>query len=585
MLVQLDSPNGMLAVSSAWDDTIRLWGMNGDVVRIFKGTHDCPIELVAFSPDGGRLSSGAVDGTISLWDAASGAKIRTFGGYSAGASVAFSPNGAQLVWARHLGLWDAKGGGLIRAFEGHSGWVNSVAFSSDGTRVLSGSKDNTVKLWDAATAKVIHTFEGHSDEVSSVAFSSDGTRVLSGSADKTLKLWDAATGHLIRTFEGHSDGVNSVAFSPDGMRAVSAGKDESLKLWDLGSGRLILSIHAIASWAVVFSPNGTRLLSGGVDGRLTLSDAKTGKRIRTFGEQSVPIFSVPIASVAFSPDGARIASGDWDNKIKLWDAETGKLIRTFEGHSGWVELTTFSADGTRLLSASIDGTARIWNSTTGQLLVTLSSSSREWLAITPEGFFTASPGSTNLLAVVRGIEIFSVNQFYRALYSPHLVREKLAGDQNGEVREAVQGVDLAKLLDSGRRPPAFTIAAPADKSHASASPVNIRLQLESNPDPVEEVEVFVNGRQTTTPELRSATARMAATPSSERSLDVPLEQGKNQIIIIVRNKIGQSVSELVLFRDFPGLLDKNGTLYVLAIGVDKYDQLPHVCGAFGNESL
>ena len=78
-----------------------------------------------------------------------------------------------------------------------------------------------MKLWDAATGQLLRTFEGHAGRVNSVAFSPDGTRVLSGSWDKTVKLWDAATGQLLRTFEGHSGRVFSVAFSPDGRpRAV-----------------------------------------------------------------------------------------------------------------------------------------------------------------------------------------------------------------------------------------------------------------------------------------------------------------------------------------------------------------------------
>ncbi|MHC6202356.1 WD40 repeat domain-containing protein [Breznakiellaceae bacterium SP9] len=101
---------------------------------------------------------------------------------------------------------------------------NSVAFSPDGTQLVSGA-GKTVILWDIATGREIRTLLGHSDYVSSVAFSPDGTQLVSGAGDwntdGTVKLWDAATGREIRTFSGHSGPVNSVAFSPDGTQLVS----------------------------------------------------------------------------------------------------------------------------------------------------------------------------------------------------------------------------------------------------------------------------------------------------------------------------------------------------------------------------
>ncbi len=77
------------------------------------------------------------------------------------------------------------------------GAVTSVVISCDGTRIVSGADDNTVKVWDAVTGFVLSTLEGHTGKVKSVAISSDGTRIVSGSWDHTVKIWDSVTGYYI----------------------------------------------------------------------------------------------------------------------------------------------------------------------------------------------------------------------------------------------------------------------------------------------------------------------------------------------------------------------------------------------------
>src|SRR5882762_6673642 len=123
-----------------------------------------------------------------------------------------------------------------RTMDGHSSGISAVAFSPDGTYIVSGSRDNTLRLWDTVSGAHLNSLEGHSDRVESVTFSPDGTLVVSGSRDGTLRVWDTVTGAHLNTLNGHSNCVNSVAFSPDGTRVVSGSNDTTLRLWDTVSG-------------------------------------------------------------------------------------------------------------------------------------------------------------------------------------------------------------------------------------------------------------------------------------------------------------------------------------------------------------
>ena len=109
----------------------------------------------------------------------------------------------------------------LKTLEGHLETVNSVAFSPDGTKIISGSADNTVKIWNANTGECIKTLEGHSEYVEPVAYSPDGTKIIGGLYDGTIKIWDANTGKCIKTLKGHAYHVESVAYSPDGTIIIS----------------------------------------------------------------------------------------------------------------------------------------------------------------------------------------------------------------------------------------------------------------------------------------------------------------------------------------------------------------------------
>ena len=328
------------------------------------------LEAAAYSPDGRHIATCGSGGAF-LWDVQTGNVVRTFREYADDVlCVAFSPDGSRLLTGNYDGkakLRDSDTGECIRTFSGHKGEVRSVAFSPDGTRVLTGSEDWTAKLWDVDTGECIRTFGGQS--VHSVAFSPDGTKVLTGGS--TANLWDAATGACIRTFSGPGW---SVAFSPDGTKVLTGGSaGMTAKLWDAATGECIrtFSGHTDSVGSVAFSPDGTKVLTGAgnVDNTAKLWNAATGECIRTFSGHNIG----GVRSVAFSPDGTKVLTRSNDQTAKLWDPDTGECIRTFSGHIGSVGSVAFSPDGSRVLTGdcyATEGTAKMWDADTGECIRT-----------------------------------------------------------------------------------------------------------------------------------------------------------------------------------------------------------------------
>jgi WD40 repeat protein len=128
--------------------------------------------------------------------------------------------------------------------QGHEGPVLSVVFSTDGTRIATGSWDNTAKIWDAATGKEQMTLRGHAGAVWSVAFTPDGKRLATASADETADIWDAATGKEQTSLLGHEATVFSAAFSPDGTRLATASEDATVQLYAVDLDNLLKLAHS-----------------------------------------------------------------------------------------------------------------------------------------------------------------------------------------------------------------------------------------------------------------------------------------------------------------------------------------------------
>jgi eukaryotic-like serine/threonine-protein kinase len=282
-------------------------------------------------------------------------------------AVRFSPDGTRVLTGSRddtARLWDAATGQPLGEPLRHGNDVTAVAFSPDGTLVLTGSHDKTARLWDAATGRPVGEPMRHENTVTSVAFSPDGKQVLTGSSDYSARLWDVARGQIAHKRLDHERGygVVSVAFSPDGTRVLTGSQDKTARLWDAANASPIGKPmrHDDSVLVVAFSPDGVRVLTGSQDHTARLWDAATGRPLAEFMQHE------SVLSVAFSPDGSKVLTGSRDNSAQLWDAETGQPIGEPMRHDDSVLHVAFNPDGTRALTGSQDKTARLWDATTGR---------------------------------------------------------------------------------------------------------------------------------------------------------------------------------------------------------------------------
>jgi WD40 repeat protein len=318
-------------------------------------------------------------------------------------SVALSSDGRRIISGSHDGtikVWDATTGQEKLTLKGRTRFfINSVAYSDDGRRIASGCEDGTVQVWDATTGQEQLSIKGHRNPVYSVAFSPDGRCFASVGFDMTVKVWDAATGKEKLTLEGHTEQVNSVAFSSDGRRIVSGSHDHTIKVWDVATGqeKLTLKGHTFGVNSVAFSSDGRRIVSGSNDRTVKVWDAESGQEKLTLKGNENEVWSV-----AISKNGRWIVSGEKNGRfVKVWDAGSGREKLTLKGHTGGYISVAISGDGERIVSGSLDSTVSVWSPAEGQEKLTLKGHTfnRTSVAISGDGRRIVSGGSDRTVKV------------------------------------------------------------------------------------------------------------------------------------------------------------------------------------------
>jgi WD40 repeat protein len=399
------NPDRRKIVSGSDDTTLKTWDISKwECIRTHIG-HKDSITTVAWSPDGEKLYSSSSDKTVKVWDVsevtyihdlpdnwdsigthtsaansvsdlADSCHFTMFGDEATLKSVAWSPDGNKIATAsrdRTLKIWDVETGECLAVLFGHESTVRAVAWSPDGTKILSGSRDKTLKIWDTSKFEEITPPIAPSPQwIRSVAWSPDSTKIASSGDDCNCTTWNAETGTRIRRFVGHRKPVRAVMWSPDGTKLLSASDDTTLKIWDVETADCLLTLDDHTNWVrgAMWSPDGTKIVSAGRDRSILVWDAMTGNRLFAFPKKH----QSAVRSVAWSPNGKYIVSGSDDYTINVWDVETQELIQfeTPPQHGHYVTTVAWSPDSTKFASGSRDKKVKIWDASTGVCLRELS---------------------------------------------------------------------------------------------------------------------------------------------------------------------------------------------------------------------
>jgi WD40 repeat protein/DNA-binding SARP family transcriptional activator len=316
----------------------------------------------------------------------------------AAAAVAVSPDGSRIVSAGSIGIaqvgdqeaaspeaatkafvWDARTGRRVLSLAGMKAPVHDVAFSPDGSLIVTGDGDGAAVVWDARTGKRLFTLTDPDagGGFLGVSFSPNGKLLATSDGVGRVRIWRLGTRRVVRTIQAGAP-LGAVAWNPGG-RLIGAGQlwfwsgnfsfASATRVWDARTGRLVFRTSGQpAISALRFSPDGRDIVTPTLTGTAEIWSIAERRRVAVLTGHSGQV-----AAVAYSPDGKLVATGGTDGTARVWDSRTGRQLLVLAGDSATVDAVAFTPDGRKLVTGSEDGTVRVWNVT--------SQGSRDWLTL------------------------------------------------------------------------------------------------------------------------------------------------------------------------------------------------------------
>ena len=303
------------------------------------------VRAIAFSPDGNLLAVPARHEIILHRADGSGIVARLLGDSPRLEALTFSRDGSLLVASGgaasefgEIQIWDTAKQELVSSIKGSTDSFYGVAISHDNRFVAVGCADKLVRVFSFADGVEVMRCDNHLDWVFGSAFTNDGTRLATISRDKAAKLIDVSTGHLIDDINQTRDPLICMARHPIDDLIATGGTEGKIRLFRMAprGGRLaegdnkeesfVREFEHMASpiQSIAFSPDGATVACGVASGEVRIFKTENGQRLA-----QIKVGSGPIFALAFTPDGKRIATGGYDGNIRYYEATNGSPLQDF----------------------------------------------------------------------------------------------------------------------------------------------------------------------------------------------------------------------------------------------------------------
>jgi len=432
----------------------------------------------------------------------------------------------------------------------------TAAISPDARIAATGGGDqNEIYIWDILTGRVKQEIKGKGEKIWSVGFAQDGRSIAWG---KTFDQRNASIfkkGPLEQSFRIiRDDGVFSLSLE-GGLT------DDRNYLGALGSA----GTYSIRTKSGHPHP--------------VLEIYKNGRQInqvkRTIGRGGYH------TAVTLAHDGKTVISGGANGLLASYDLLTGKEIRHFVGHTGDIWDVAVSPDCRFLVSCSKDQTVRLWEVATAKLLLTIfHGTDSEWIAWTPDGYYTSSLHGDKYIGwhlnngEDKAADYYSAFQFERILYRPDYVHAYLKYGGDKKRVESILGGEIFDIENLRAIAPAkISIMSPSygEISTASSHAV-LKFSVETESIDMLDFAVFINNIPITPSSKRTLNA--SEKRSFAREVEIPLLAKKNRIRIEVFNGKSMGIAETIVYKKGVASKPTKGDLYLLAVGVNEFRDMP-----------